>query len=929
MNKEIHERAGDVPGIRKATCCLMTAVLAFVLTCTGAFQSVGVAHAATTHKVTMTTLDGFDGTWYSEADVDKESGNTTPGVVIANDGEPCKTDPTMWQILDSNGQGTGLAGNFGTLLADKNADGQATAFEASADGGQSWFDFDWEETPVTSDLTVRGKWVADTAKKTVTISYNDNKEHSEEEQVMEYDKGAKANALPTPTRNAYSFEGWYYQDEDGNEYRYVPNVTVINDDMEVYAKWNLVDVSQVLGSNLPAVSASNVLTGTCNIGPFTWKPKNAKKQVATFKLSDISGKLGATNESSNYSPNYSKRAVCVDHGAHATKKYYSQKAKYKAIVVNTNKKTGKVVYLGIAYGYAKTKGASGSITANGDPDSTFKITSKYSDGNAKTVTYSNGKSGKNKDELTFSITQDGKISLKSNDGNPEKTKEQRVGFAREAYISQVMKVRVAKDSTNPDITNDNGCYSLEDAEYAVYKTEDDAKADRNRIDTLKTGKDGVTGESKNLVPADYYLKEVKAPKGYATDNEVHKASNAGNSVVTVESHEVPQNDPVNIALGKYSDEKEYDSNGNSAMGGGSFEGAEFLVQYYDGMYDSVDAAEASGNLTRTWVYKTDRLGRIYPSVASYLLEKSSDGKYHSGDVYRDTEKNVVFPLGTYVVKEIKAPNGYLLPAAGTDAAKGFCTKVVGKGTSEHVDTWNEGGEEIKAAETIKRADFEFVKAGLKGDDASNAKRLANIPFKVTSTTTDESHVVVTDENGQFSSAANAHSNQTNGNDWFLNDDADKSGKGLDPDKGVWFGKYSKDDDRQTSPRDDRGAMDFDTYTIEELRCDANAGYVLVNTKFTISKDQKVVDLGTLVDRWPVIGTTASDGVDGDKKASVDTKMTIDDNVTFENVNAGSPYVLTGQEDGSGLQGCQRQGGRRLQGVHPCQVQGFREGSPDL
>ena len=45
---------------------------------------------------------------------------------------------------------------------------------------------------------------------------------------------------------------------------------------------------------------------------------------------------------------------------------------------------------------------------------------------------------------------------------------------------------------------------------------------------------------------------------------------------------------------------------------------------------------------------------------------------------------------------------------------------------------------------IKRGDIEGVKIG-----AGTHKRLANVPFRITSKTTGESHIIVTDANGQF------------------------------------------------------------------------------------------------------------------------------------------------------------------------------------
>ena len=49
---------------------------------------------------------------------------------------------------------------------------------------------------------------------------------------------------------------------------------------------------------------------------------------------------------------------------------------------------------------------------------------------------------------------------------------------------------------------------------------------------------------------------------------------------------------------------------------------------------------------------------------------------------------------------------------------------------------------------IKRGDIEGVKIG-----AGTHKRLAGVPFRITSKTTGESHIVVTDNNGQFSTAS--------------------------------------------------------------------------------------------------------------------------------------------------------------------------------
>ena len=59
---------------------------------------------------------------------------------------------------------------------------------------------------------------------------------------------------------------------------------------------------------------------------------------------------------------------------------------------------------------------------------------------------------------------------------------------------------------------------------------------------------------------------------------------------------------------------------------------------------------------------------------------------------------------------------------------------------------------------IKRGDIEGVKIG-----AGTHKRLVDVPFRITSKTTGENHVVVTDDNGQFSTSADwaSHKHNTN------------------------------------------------------------------------------------------------------------------------------------------------------------------------
>lgn len=125
-------------------------------------------------------------------------------------------------------------------------------------------------------------------------------------------------------------------------------------------------------------------------------------------------------------------------------------------------------------------------------------------------------------------------------------------------------------------------------------------------------------------------------------------------------------------------------------------------------------------------------------------------------------------------------------------------------------------------------------------------RLSGIPFLVTSETTGESHVVVTDANGQIDTASswNPHSQRTNANDAAVSADGTVDEAALDPDAGVWFTGAT---DVTTDPIDSLGALPFDTYRVEELRVAANERLELVSLTITVTRHGTDVDGGTVDD----------------------------------------------------------------------------------
>lgn len=231
----------------------------------------------------------------------------------------------------------------------------------------------------------------------------------------------------------------------------------------------------------------------------------------------------------------------------------------------------------------------------------------------------------------------------------------------------------------------------------------------------------------------------------------------------------------------------------------------------------------------------------------------------------------MLPYGTYSVQEVKAPEGYLLD----DTVHEF--RIVDDGVLVNpID--HDGSIENQ----IMRSDLEFTKKGEDGQD-----RLAGVAFKLTSEATGESHVVVTDENGYFSSASswNKHTHDTNGNDWALKADGVIDSSKLDAAAGVWFGDAEADDSK--------GALPYGTYAIEELRCTANEGYQLIETTVIVSRDGKVYDFGTLVDVKVSITTKAYDPTDGDSLVGMG-EVKVSDKVTYANLFPNRDYKLTAE-----------------------------------
>lgn len=439
------------------------------------------------------------------------------------------------------------------------------------------------------------------------------------------------------------------------------------------------------------------------------------------------------------------------------------------------------------------------------------------------------------------------------------------GTAGVLDMPQLGSIALSKKSANESITADNACYSLTGAEFGVFS---DGACTR-KVGSLVTD-GGGTARIDGLPLGTYYVKETKAPKGFAVNASSYAVEVTANGTPQVNGEggvaDIPQTNEIELFALK----RDAETADGTAQGSATLASAEFTISYYDG-YHELDGLPT--NPKRTWVVKTDAKG----------FARADDEHRIGGDsFYRTAEGKVTLPLGTYLIEETGAPQGYRLGNGSGDGVKSLVQvtsegvtgpKVSSFSPAEVADEVQRGGIAVgkvdrqngaylpQGSATLEGATFEIVtnndqqvvvegasyakgsvvktmttvfedglyvartdddclpvgsytvretassvgylydeesrdwshtfqitadgdiadltdpenavgNLAIRGDfefskvDGQTSRRLANIPFLITSQTTGEQHVIVTDENGMASTASswNSHRTDTNAND---------------------------------------------------------------------------------------------------------------------------------------------------------------------
>lgn len=551
-------------------------------------------------------------------------------------------------------------------------------------------------------------------------------------------------------------------------------------------------------------------------------------------------------------------------------------------------------------------------------------------------------------------------------------------------------LELTKTSTVLSITRGNASYTLEGASYGLYED----KACTRLKATLVTDGAGQANATQ-IPPGTYFLRETSASRGFALDKEVHEVKIETGKASKLAVQEAPQLAHPTLLLRKV------DTNTGAAVaqGAASLGGARYHVSYYGGSHTLKDLPKKP---TRSWTFSTDSDGRI-PFDAAHCVE--------GDELFQDGSGKPCLPLGTFVIEEAKASEGYtlgehpryLVEVTGADAssatasyeaptdgervargdvilqkrdAESGATTPLGSASFEGVTfevtndsaaavvvngvsyapgrvcatlvagsdgvAKTEGGALPYGSYTVReksagrgyfvnsswKKSFRIGKDGdvirITGDDAvrdqvirgdlaltkhdagADGGLMPGVPFLVTSRSTGERHVVVTDENGMIdtSSSWNKHTEDTNGNDRALVAAEDGTlsvdESKLNPAAGIWFGSYPADDGRElTKPDDALGALPYDRtadgggYDIEELPCAANRGHRMVKTTVSITRNARALNLGSFDDAPIVLATTLTDA-DGRHVAPATPDLKLTDVVTYDGLVPGRDYLLVGE-----------------------------------
>lgn len=511
-------------------------------------------------------------------------------------------------------------------------------------------------------------------------------------------------------------------------------------------------------------------------------------------------------------------------------------------------------------------------------------------------------------------------------------------------------VVVGKVDKDWDTSNPQGDARLDGAEFTIYNRSAKSVVVYNGSTKKEVAKNGevcviqtswndilhqytAQTPTKYLPYGTYEIVETKAPTGYLLPPGGWKKTfkiRAEGQVVQYIDHPEHDEEPVQrggIIVGKVTRELgQYVELGESSLEKSTFE-----------IINRSEHPVFVNGTTYPTAKNTDDKDAVSKAICFVMSTQKMEWKGKT--IYAAFTGDRKLPYGTYEIREAATGKGMLY-----DTPSKTWRKVVQiRSDGQIIDLTNEGDHNNRVSkdhpdnlayigDTIGnqpiREDFHFQKK-----DQNTQDIMANVPFLLTSLTTGEKHIIVTDENGTWGSASTHyeesdatqsayrdHTQKTNANDptspisngavkidkdgkWYVADTSK-----LDSEAGTWFAGVSDDmitwkkdtngqvyytiNDGNYYPDDDKRAFPYDRYLMEELPCESNKDHNMLKLHVTLHKYTKDhdglginLDYGTLFDNSVALDTFLSFD-DTDKTIPNAPDVDLKDMVTFSGISSG-------------------------------------------
>lgn len=268
-------------------------------------------------------------------------------------------------------------------------------------------------------------------------------------------------------------------------------------------------------------------------------------------------------------------------------------------------------------------------------------------------------------------------------GSSSQTVKVESGATTNAYaenMPEVTNVKIQKTSANKALTDNNRCYELAGAKYELIPTWGTATQKSTYKFSGVTGGDGVIYFA-DVPYGKYTLHEVQASKGYccSADDTVYVSKSSSHFDTTSDmwvynDAEPPMDDPIDVMLKKSSK-----SGNETVVGNASLAGAEFTIRFYDETTISYNDYDNYAPIFTIVAQTVPMGGGLYGinlskgykgtdgtvCIKSFTYNASSNkhtlNQYYEDPANPDNDE-FLFPEGTVVITETKAPTGFELPA---------------------------------------------------------------------------------------------------------------------------------------------------------------------------------------------------------------------------------------------------------------------------